>query len=350
MIFIYNAVSILVIGFFIRKVNINSKSTKWFLFLSFLQMFLIQALRSSEVGTDTAYYVNVYDNFLNSEYYSFLFTHFELGFRFLFFILKEIGADAQVLLGIVSAVTMFCFAIFIYNNSKDIRMSTFLFACMFYPNSFNILRQYMAISIAINSYYFVKKEQYGKAILLIILASMFHTTAILMVVPLLLRMVKNWDLIRKLIILSSFMFFLFGNKIVGTLLPLLGKEYYLQGFEVNRLIRMTTILTMIFAIILWYFSKKMKNSSNNDEIELLSCIAFVNVDFGILYLRYEFFSRIIELMNLFLLVAIPFGVNSTKSRYRQIIILGTYILGFLLMLNAVYNSGSGVSEYSVFWK
>lgn len=348
MIFIYNAISILILSFIFKKKVDNPKYKKIFLFLTFFQMILIQGLRDISVGTDTAMYVNTYNYYLESAKYAFQFTHFESGFRFLYNIFQNLHFNSTKMLIAISTITMIGFAVFIFKNSKNVFLSVFVFACMFYPNSFNIMRQYLALSIAINAYQFIKKEQYIKGLIIIIIGSLFHSTAWFMLLPLLLQYVKNWKLIAKGIVIFSLIFLFWGDKIVLTILPLVGKSFYAEGYAVNRLFRMTTGLTIIIAILIWYFTKNI-NEEDKQEIDLLSCIAWINMDFGILYLKYEFFSRIIEIVNAFLMISIPLGMMKVKSYYKPLIRIGVFCVPFLLMLNSVYNSGSGIEVYKTYF-
>lgn len=349
MVFIYNSLSILLLGVLLNKKLENSKYKKIYLLVCFMQMMLIQGLRSYSVGTDTIMYVDTYNHYLYKETYAFQFTHFEYGFQLLYTVFQRINLDSQQMLIVISGLTMFGFAYFIYKNSKNVCLSTFIFACMLYPNSFNIMRQYLAISIAINSYQLIINNKYIKASLLIIIASLIHTTAYLMFIPLIIYLVKNWKLVRNIIIISSIIFYIFGNKIVLTILPIVGKSFYTSGYDVNRIFRMTTLLTIIIALITRYFTKKTTDENDKKDLNFLTCIALVNMDFGILYLKYEFFSRIIELLNSFLIISLPLGLSKMKSYYKPIIKIGIYGLSFLLMINSVFNSGSGIEIYKMYF-
>ncbi len=349
MIFIYNSLFIISLGFFLRN-RINKKRIKkFFLILCFFQMFLIQGLRSIDVGTDTSFYVNVYNNFLNSEYYSYLFTHYEIGFQKLYMVLRFLNADSQVLLLVVSAITMLGFGIFIYKNSTDVVLSTFIFSCMFYPNSFNIMRQYLAIAIVINSLTLIFNRKYITASIIIAIGTLFHSMAIVFFIPLILYLFKNWKLSMKILLFSSVVFFLFGNSIINFTADLFNKNFYAaEMFESNRLFRMTTFVTFIFCCILLYCSTK-KNGEYREELKLLTCLAIINFDFGILYLKYEFMSRMIEMFNTFLLMSFPIVTNQVKSYYRPLIKAIVWIGPFLLLFNSIFNSGSGVEEYRLFF-
>lgn len=349
MIYIYNALSILVVGLIFNKKLTNVNRKKKFLMFAFLQMFIIQAIRSPEVGTDALHTVTVYNGFQHSDYFSFLFTHFEPGFRYLLQTLSTLGMHEQWVLVAVSAVTMLGFAVFIYKNVDNPFISTFIFASMFYPSSFNTMRQYMAIAIAINSFTFLRERKCVKSVVMILIGSLIHSTVILMILPILFQQVKNWKNISRLIIAASAVFFLIGDEIIEAILPMLGKSFYLIGFEATRYFRMTTALTVLFAVLIIYLTRNIYDVQAKKIMSLLMCIASVNTVFGVMYLKYEFFSRVIDIINLFLLVSIPTGLEYAKTKYKPLIKLGVYVLPFLLMLNIVYNSMAGIAEYKVFW-
>ena len=350
MIFVYNTIFILLFGKIIKSKLCKQKYKKMFLFVTFFQMFLIQGLRANDVGTDTSFYVSVFDNYLHSEYYSFLFTHYEPGFQFLYRIMHIFHLDSQWLLLSVSAITMVCFAYFIYKNSDDMVLSTFIFSCIIFPNSLNIMRQCLGLGIAINSLYFILNKKYVKSFIIIAFASLFHSTSILMLIPLILHIVKNWKLTRNIILFLGIVFFLFGNQLMSVLLPYFGKSFYLNGFGVQRMFRMTTMLAIVIAFISWYFLRNsICDQDYKRKLNLFSCIAFVNAILGLLYLKFEFFSRIIEYFNAFLIVSIPTWIIVGRKRYRQIYQLGFCLVAFFLMLNGVYNSGSGIENYHTFF-
>jgi len=280
-----------------------------------------------------------------------LFTHFEPGFKLLYNICSGVNLDSQMMLFVISVCIMIGFAVFIYNNSEDVVISTFIFACLFYPSSFNIIRQYLAMAIAINSFKYCSEKKYKKAIALIIIASFFHITAILFFLPLVFSVIKNWKLIRYCLTICTGVFFLFGNTIVTVVLKILGKQFYLQGFNVNRIFRLTLFLTIIYAFLSWYFSnsKGLKEEWKR-KINILANVSFVNVLLGILYLRYEFVSRIIELLNLWLLISVPIWIECLGKKYYKLFRYGIVAWCLLLMILFVYSSGASIAEYYTFFQ
>lgn len=118
MVFIYNLIFIILMGMLFRKKLNNNRKKGLFLFICFFQMFLIQALRATYVGSDTIQYVEIYNKFSNSQYYKYKLTHYEIGVQALIKLLYKFGFDAQFMLAAMSAIIMIGFAVYIYYNSS----------------------------------------------------------------------------------------------------------------------------------------------------------------------------------------------------------------------------------------
>lgn len=349
MVFIYNALFCLLIGGCFGKKIQNDKYKKIYIFICFFQMFLLQGLRSFDVGKDTLSYISVYENYKDSSYYAYMFTHYEIGFQILYELLKYFNASSNALLCVISALTMFGFGLFIYNNSLDVKISTFIFACMFFPNSFNIMRQYLALSIAINSYTYFSKEKYIQSIFIIFIGALFHGTMLILFIPMIFYRVKHWKISRNIVLFSTFIFLFFGDSILSSVLSITNRTYYSTGFEVDRLIRMTTILTIVYAFLFYYFAKNQKDKTYINEINFFTCISYSIMILGLLYIKYEYISRLIEILESYFLIAYPLGIKSSKSYYMPIIRFGIYSCVFFLLIVAITNSGSGIESYRLFF-
>ena len=347
MIYMYNVLFILILGFLMKNKLNDSKWKKRYLFIVFFQMALIQGLRGINVGTDTHLYVNTYDNYLTNSYYYFQYIHFEPIFRLIYTICHFLKFNSSHMLLLVSLITMFGFAFFINKNSKNVVLSVFLFACLLYPNSFNILRQYLALSISINAYPLIFEKKYFRGIFLIVFSYFIHSTSLLLLLLIPLRYIKKTKTRVLLLIILLPITYFFGENFVFLGLNILGKTFYVSRYMADRLFRMTTGVTILFYLLSELFVHICKNENDNEKQELifLSNICALNVLFGILYLKLEYFSRIIELFNTFLIISIPLGVKNS-SCINLIVKVFIYLCPFLLMLNAIFNSGSGIEHYN----
>lgn len=350
MIFIYNIIFIIFLGF-IFKNKINQKKNKIiFLFICFFQMFLIQALRDPSVGTDTKMYIDVYERYQTSEYYGYLYTHYDLGIRFLISVFKNMNLHSQWLLVFMSLLIVLGFSIFIYNNSKNVILSTIIFACILYPNSFNVVRQYIACSIAINCFTLFKNKKNIKGILLFVFAILFHKIVLIMIVPFLLSRIRNINY-TYIVLISGLLVIIFcGTSISNYFLTIFRSDFYTSGnYDTNRIFRLTSFLTVFYTFIFLYLSQSEFKCSSY-EYRVFICFLVCNIGLGILYLKNEIFSRLIELFNSFLIISIPYAIYLKKDRYSSIYKGITILMAIFLMCNQVFNSKSGIEIYKFFWR
>lgn len=349
MIFIYNLLFIFALGITFGAKLQRKKYKKLYLSLCFFQMFLIQSLRASYVGSDTIQYIDIFNLFSDNSVYAYMLTHYEPGVQALIKVLYSAGLNAQFLLASMSAIIMIGFALYIYHNSDNILISTFLFASMFYPNSFNVSRQYIAMSIALNFFYFLNKREYVKGILLVLFASLFHTSALLFLIPICVTMINGVNITKKALIFFSIFVVLFGNFFSYKILENIHNSYYISPKYVkDNLFSLTTFLTFIYATIFCYYSSICNNLKNKSILNLYACISLVNFYFGVLYLSNEIFSRFIEMLNTHLIISVPFIESRINNKYIPIIKLFFWLVPVIWMLLMIYNSNAGISTYGLF--
>ena len=160
----------------------------------FIPSALLLALRSSNVGEDTAMYLQMANAsaFLpwkslspfgsaimwNANALGFG-SSVDPGFLLLLKILMCLFGSAEMAIGFCAILTCLLFAVFLYHNSDNIPQAFWGFMCGgLYMFAFNGVRQMLALSIACNFYQSAKKEQWLRSILLIVLGSCFHRSAI----------------------------------------------------------------------------------------------------------------------------------------------------------------------------
>lgn len=326
------------------------KNGKKMLFIfAFFSMFLISALRDFSVGTDTSFYVNVYNNYNSSEYYGFLFTHYEPLFRLTYQVFHYFNLSDRCLIMFISGVTIFNFCFLISRIPKNYEISLLIFASLFFPNTLNALRQYLAFSIALYALGFSIRGKVLLPIVFVILGSLFHISAVIMIVPLVLIKINKFiriDIFLFLGVFFSIICLFFGNYVSSFALKFVqGGFYNSSDYYVSRIFRLTTFMCVLYFLSNLYFYIKSKH---NKILLLYLTISSINLIFGFLYLYNEIFSRLIEIINLFLIFSIPYGLQFvTKIDKQLIIILGFFALLFLL-INFVYGGEANIDDYKFF--
>ena len=118
--------------------------------VAMFQLFLLSALRASNVGVDLKRYIPRFEYISSQNISSLLLvskkTDFEFGFVLLNKAISIISKNQQIYLAITSMIIMYSFSRFILKLSKIPLLSVLIFMSLgFWSGSMNILRQYLAL-------------------------------------------------------------------------------------------------------------------------------------------------------------------------------------------------------------
>lgn len=209
------------------------------------------------VGIDYLNYIDLIEGVLNG--YSW---HFEPGFIIL---IRSVGLFlsspehvAFVVFFVSSVITITLFYRFARDLSPDPALSLYLFTLLpvFYLASFNAIRNFLAIAIFAYSLKFILSKSPFRYIIMVILASMFHKTAIVLL-PLYWVLRIKPKLINYLLVLIPIVFFAEYFELFAGLYGLTGLSLtYLTKAGVTQtgvsLVSIAVIpLFVIFLSILW---------------------------------------------------------------------------------------------------
>ncbi len=158
-----------------REVRMNHYIVTFLSFLSFVLLWFLTAFRSSAIGNDTANYLWYFDHFTQGIDHS---SRIELGYQYLNFFLGKIIHDRHSFLIAMATIMYVGVGIYIFKFSRNTAISLCLFFSFFFSVYVNILRQGIAMLIALYGYQLLKNGKKIPAALLFLLATSFHTTAI----------------------------------------------------------------------------------------------------------------------------------------------------------------------------
>lgn len=164
--------------------KINTKKINVYDIILLLILILVCGLRDG-VGTDYGLYKFYYNNIDQN-------SRFEIGFRFLIELANKVGISYNTFLILISAITITLFYIAIKKYSSKPAASIFFFVALgYYAYSFNIIRQMLAIAITLYGINYIKEKKFLKYLVLILVASLFHSTALIMIPVYFLLKLKN---------------------------------------------------------------------------------------------------------------------------------------------------------------
>ena len=207
------------------------------LFSIFLLLFAVAACRMN-VGNDYAKYVE-FMHLIACDAYNYVPT--EVGFNVLVTVLYELAGSENFLLvfAVFAFATLWLFLKSMYEQSDSFGWSFFLFMAFgFYFSTFNTVRYYLALAMAIYSIKYVLQKEWGKFVLLVLLGSTFHKS-MLVILPLYFLATlawKKWQLALMAAFCTTFFFLQdFYLKVVVFLYPSYEDTEYLDVESVGSI-------------------------------------------------------------------------------------------------------------------
>jgi hypothetical protein len=183
-IYIILMLTVLLIGT-VFNVNYTQKRKRNFLIFFFTIITTLAMLRKYTVGIDTKHFCNGYKIINNLNWDSFDKINYEWGFTALCKLLNHISPDPQLLI-IVSSLLIFPpVGRFIYKNSDDVVLSTYIFVSLnIFSMNLNVMRQSIAVGIILLGLEYLKKDKYLTFIAFVLFASLFHQSAVICLIML----------------------------------------------------------------------------------------------------------------------------------------------------------------------
>lgn len=135
------------------------------------------------VGSDFGAYYKNYDGNFDSFFQS-LIHYEEPGIRFIAWLSRLAWDDGGAVIFLAAAVTISAFIIQIYRHSKLFPVCIMLFIFIgAWHGCFNGVRQYLAAAVLIMGHRYILEKRFWLYALFVFLASLFHTTALIMILP-----------------------------------------------------------------------------------------------------------------------------------------------------------------------
>lgn len=293
---------------------------KLFAFLSLMVLFLVAALRD-HVGRDYTGYLNAFIRVNNGTLTQADENWLSPAYRLLCLIVGLFGKENYILMfAVTSAITLFFLYKAICLNSPDWTLSLFLFIafCLYYQ-TFNQMRQMLALGITTYAITYLRKGEWIKYILWTLAASMFHTSAIVMLA---LVVVSKWKISAKTLFvyaLGTVLVFLFFNPLLHLLSytnygrTYLGWAKYNTSYEISSFLNLGVRIIMLVGCM--FFKKKVLERSPSSS--LLYHSAIICTIFQLITLRSYLFGRVTTYFFAAYIFLIPEVVCVCKRMFKQ---------------------------------
>ncbi|MBP5403849.1 MAG: EpsG family protein [Elusimicrobiaceae bacterium] len=317
------------------------KFGKWaFSVLCFVELTFLAGFRSWNIGNDTMRYVQMF--ILSLNFPELIKTHMEQGYLLYNRFLGIFTSNPQMLLLTSSVLAIGAWLNFIRKYSVSILLSTLLFVISNYGMILTMIRQEIAICIVLLAIPFIIKRQLFPFLFCCILASTFHTSAILAISLYFVYLIP-FKIKYLLFILAGTLFaFIFLAPILNTTFDILGRyESYMGSRLLGEETKLASILktlvqgsVAIFCYISYkyfYLSKKIKQGLISIDFLLWCCIFSACIQF--ISIRGTLLERLTLYFSIFNLISIPFFVRCYPKNIRIFIALG--VVCTFIVINSV---------------
>lgn len=311
----------------------------------FLILFLCSALRF-DIGNDYRQYTQTaHEAFVGG------YVVTEPGFNWLVRIIYTLagGEYYEFVFAVFAFVTLVFFLKAFYEQSVDFSFSFFLFMTLgLYFQTYNTVRYYLALAIALYAMRYVLNKDYLKFIFWILLASFFHKS-VLITIPVYWAASYAW---KKWMIVSGVLFsvgcFLGKGIILKIALwfyPSYENTIYLEGgTSPISIVRGLLVL----GLYLWYQKQCAAESEDRElrlyaQLNLLSVVVCVFFSFLPVITRIAYYFSVTQLL---MLPKIVYGIKEEKLR-RNIkwIIIIACVIYFAVFLAGANKPGVGLLPY-----
>ena len=233
---------------------------------------------------------------------------------------------------VIGMLTMYFLLLAIWKNSKNIFMSIYLYIsfCLFYV-CMNQVRQMLAISIVLYSFYFMKRNDFKRYCIWILIAAMFHNSAIIMLPCYFICKIKFTDKVLRNYIIVTISLYI-GYGIILQILSNLPYGTYITGYD-HKSFELSSILNwiyrlLIFIVVIFFRKTTIEGDVNNGKLYHLAAICMV---IQTLVLQNNVIARVSTYFYAFFIFLIPEVMKNLKgSRRKFVMTMGTYLVFMLV--------------------
>ena len=341
----------------ILQIRFTENSTRNFNYnLAFLLLFCFAALRGNGDGDYFAYlryssYITSVDKVLDPNF------PMEIGFRTIAYIVNKMGVHPQAVIAIMNLISLTSIYKFIKRYSPDKMLSILLFLPLYFQFDMHAARTAVAISISTYSFKYIYEKKPLKFLLVIILASCFHKTALILIVMYFIgnmKVNKFIGVISMLMVAVLTTFISFSNIIFKMLkflrLNSIANRYstYIYSVDYGYPFKLYDPRLLLVAGM-YILAKAVLDSSDRIQNLLINYI-WINALLMIIFREHTVFvTRLTSYFNIYTIILVPYIImqyrNSSNisiyalSKISSIYIYLAYIIALLI----------GKVEYKLFF-
>ena len=310
---------------------------------TFILFLVLDGFRSSSVGGDLNFYVNVFkENSLQIPELSNIFkSRFEIGYILLNNSLRYFSDNYTILLFSFAVITVSIWFYAFWNYSENIYISLIIYfsslGMLLY--SFSNIRQGLSISVGLLGFHFFTKEKYIRGLLCTLIATLFHITGIICILFIVLRKIHLSLKVFVVVLLGLILTFpLLKNfseffvNIFPQYISYLESSWFLDSYKLAPI-----VLSIVYLILFVIGEIILKNSELTESEEYIRMLFFCYLIFTITTMQTSLLSRFAHYFSPFAALYVPMFLHKvTDKRIKWIIFYFIVIVYAVFLLVIVY--------------
>ncbi|WP_318618538.1 EpsG family protein [Priestia megaterium] len=318
------------------------KPNKVLMFGAMFTLVAIAGLRSN-IG-DTFNYVDIYTS--NDFTWNYILSHKDIGFGILQMQLKKISEDPQILIFTTALITNVFIILVLYKYSRMFEISVYVYITGgLFLVTMNGIRQTLAAAIIFTATKFLMEGRWKRYFLIIIFASFFHQSALILLPMYFVVRCKAWSKATVALVLLAIIIVLGFNQFSSILFSAIEDTQYSDYKGVNEgganILRVAVESVPLFIAFLGR-DKLKEIFPGSDYIVNMALLGFV---FMLISTQNWIFARFSIYFGLYQLILISWIVKLFRKRDEKLIYYGILVCYFIyyyyenvITLNILYKS------------
>ena len=340
------AVIVSFVGMLPPKYGLRQNNYRNYIWICGFLILFVTACRGLHVGADSRGYARLYktlqtyDSF--AEYYDQRLSQYDLlsseaGFYFTMWLLGRVFPDGQTAIISSSALTAVATCVFIRRNSKDIPLSLTIYVCLgLFTFNMSGMRQAMAMSVCLFAYEFAKNRKLIPFVITVLIAMLFHKTAMcffpMYILPMLKNNLRSW----LVYILGLILCLLFIDKIIAGYYEISGEDYSENAVADGG--GLFVVLLYLGAIVITLYNRQILRQKSAQTALLATLTGFTA--YLARYIGSDILERISYYYFYFVMLLIPEAFQDLEDKEYEMIkiffILGALALYIYRLQNSMF--------------
>ena len=284
----------------------------FFIIIAFTQLFAILLFRD-KIGLDYNMYSVGFINMSADGFQILTYKDWEIGFVVLTKLLGLVLPDYLWYMGVFALLAAVAAAIYIYANSEMPWLSTILYVNLFlFFLSMNFIRQLVAISLLMLAWHFIKRKKFVPFLIIILFASLFHQTVLVMIpVYFLIKLKPN---VKELILYGYILlwFYMCSNNFIDLITSIYHEEYASSKFITTGESLIYSVFPLVITIISFFLSKT-ETINLTIENKYLINLSFIGSITMLTMSKHSIIERLSYYFLIFTILLVPVIYRSLRS-------------------------------------